>query len=433
MHLVDECGADLEQAGTVFFDGETIEGVSPLWCAAAANFIEIVRFLVARGANVNRTTITSSTALRAACYDGHEEVVRFLIDHGANFETSNRHEHTCLMIACFRGHENVAKYLLSKGARVNRRSSKGNTAVHDCAESGNLNGLKLLLQHGAAMCRDEYGQSPIMAAAHSGFKRAIDFLCQLKKPGTGEFLVPIEEQAASRELLGAALFDRQSVVQDAIMEWHRAMELREGHFGYTKRLPPPTYSHIGEVARRCHYSWRLIEDAARCAVAMETTKRRRPQILKSRLRSQQSLPPSPPLPSAIASDPVWSAKYSKQASQLAENYAQLLAALTRSRSAGSCAAFNSSSSSFTCANWRVDEQNTYDPALASAVDAVLGVEPDFCASSSRHKRRRLEGMPGMVLPPQLNPPHPRLEIYALPSLSGDVTRPLPQIRSIPGP
>lgn len=73
-YLVDECGADIEQVGTVHFDEEAVEGVTPLWCASAANYIDIVKFLVSRGADVNRTTITNSTALRAACFDGHEQV-----------------------------------------------------------------------------------------------------------------------------------------------------------------------------------------------------------------------------------------------------------------------------------------------------------------------------------------------------------------------
>jgi hypothetical protein len=30
------CQANVEQAGSVTFDGETIEGAPPLWCAAAA-------------------------------------------------------------------------------------------------------------------------------------------------------------------------------------------------------------------------------------------------------------------------------------------------------------------------------------------------------------------------------------------------------------
>lgn len=67
----------------VVFDGETIEGAPPLWCAAAAGHFPVVKFLVKRGACVNSTTRTNSTPLRAACFDGHFEIVKFLIDEGA--------------------------------------------------------------------------------------------------------------------------------------------------------------------------------------------------------------------------------------------------------------------------------------------------------------------------------------------------------------
>lgn len=68
---------------SVVFDGETIEGAPPLWCAAAAGHFSVVRFLVRRGANVNSTTKTHSTPLRAACFDGHFDIVKFLIEEGA--------------------------------------------------------------------------------------------------------------------------------------------------------------------------------------------------------------------------------------------------------------------------------------------------------------------------------------------------------------
>jgi ankyrin repeat protein len=62
-----------------FFDCvnvQVIEGAPPLWCAAAAGHAEIVKFLIQRGANVNKTTLTNSTPLRAACFDGHAEIVQ---------------------------------------------------------------------------------------------------------------------------------------------------------------------------------------------------------------------------------------------------------------------------------------------------------------------------------------------------------------------
>ena len=65
------------------FDGETIEGAPPLWCAAAAGHTQIVKLLVEKGASVNSVTKTNSTPLRAACFDGHYEIVKYLVEHGA--------------------------------------------------------------------------------------------------------------------------------------------------------------------------------------------------------------------------------------------------------------------------------------------------------------------------------------------------------------
>lgn len=67
----------------VIFDGETIEGAPPLWCAAAAGHLNIVKLLVEESAVVNSTTKTNSTPLRAACFDGHYEIVKYLVEHGA--------------------------------------------------------------------------------------------------------------------------------------------------------------------------------------------------------------------------------------------------------------------------------------------------------------------------------------------------------------
>jgi ankyrin repeat protein len=80
----------------VTFDGETIEGAPPLWCAAAAGHLDIVKYLIQKGAGVNKTTYTNSTPLRAACFDGHYEIVKHLVNNEADIEIANRHGHTCL-------------------------------------------------------------------------------------------------------------------------------------------------------------------------------------------------------------------------------------------------------------------------------------------------------------------------------------------------
>ncbi|XP_044001373.1 protein fem-1 homolog C isoform X2 [Aphidius gifuensis] len=219
-YLIEKCGADIEQPGSVVFDGETIEGAPPLWCAAAAGHLSIVRLLVRRGAKLNSTTMTNSTPLRAACFDGHFEIVKYLVQNGAHIEAVNRHGHTCLMIACYRGHVKIAKFLLALKADPNRKSVKGNTALHDCAESGSLEILKILLEHGAKMDVDSYGMTPLLAAAVAGHTHIVEHLIEKNN------LVTRKERIDALELLGATYVDKKRDMILALEFWKRAMEDR---------------------------------------------------------------------------------------------------------------------------------------------------------------------------------------------------------------
>jgi len=219
-YLVDRCEANVEQAGSVTFDGETIEGAPPLWCAAAAGHLEIVKLLVKSGANVNSTTKTNSTPLRAACFDGHYEIVKYLVEHNADIEVANRHGHTCLMIACYKGHFKIARYLIDIGADVNRKSVKGNTALHDCAESGSLEIMKLLVSSGARIDVDAYGMTPLLAASVTGHLHIVEHLIGQRD------LVGKQERIDALELLGATFVDKKRDMLGALGLWKRAMEER---------------------------------------------------------------------------------------------------------------------------------------------------------------------------------------------------------------
>lgn len=218
-YLVESAGACLELTGLVNFEGENIEGAPPLWCASAAGHLKIVKYLVSKGADVNSTTKSNSTALRAACFDGHLEIVKYLVENNADIEIANRHGHTCLMIACYKGHLSIAKYLINKGADLNRKSVKGNTALHDCAECGSLEIMKLLLSHNAKMAPDSYQMTPILAAAVTGHSAIVDFLL-----GRSE-CEPMEKISAL-ELLGATYVDKKHDMLSAYNYWKAALERR---------------------------------------------------------------------------------------------------------------------------------------------------------------------------------------------------------------
>lgn len=223
--------ADVEQVGSVTFDGETIVGAPPLWCAAAAGHMDVVKVLVKHNACLNSTTKTNSTPLRAACFDGHFEVVKFLIENGADVEIPNNHGHTCLMIACYKGHQRIARFLMKFGADVNRKSVKGNTALHDSAESGSLEIMKQLLFMGAKIDVDSNGMTPLLSASIAGQKNIVEYLISL----------PIFDKKAkidALELLGATFVDKNRDMLEAARYWRRA--LSERYADSDNRLEKPS-------------------------------------------------------------------------------------------------------------------------------------------------------------------------------------------------
>ncbi|CAM4733740.1 hypothetical protein PO909_022013 [Leuciscus waleckii] len=165
--LLDHYKVDTEQTGTVRFDGYIIDGATALWCAAGAGHFEVVRLLVSHGANVNHTTLTNSTPLRAACFDGRLDIVRYLVEHKADISIANKYDNTCLMIAAYKGHGDVVYFLLERGANPNAKAHCGATALHFAAEAGHLDIVKELVRCKAAMVVNGHGMTPLKVAAES--------------------------------------------------------------------------------------------------------------------------------------------------------------------------------------------------------------------------------------------------------------------------
>lgn len=82
---------------------------TPLMEAASAGHVDIVKLLLAHGADVNAESSSGHTPLMWACAQGHEAVVTALLEGGAKVEAHNENGHTPLMEAASAGHVGVAK------------------------------------------------------------------------------------------------------------------------------------------------------------------------------------------------------------------------------------------------------------------------------------------------------------------------------------
>ncbi|TRY98837.1 hypothetical protein DNTS_027853 [Danionella cerebrum] len=240
--LLEHYRVDIEQTGTVRFDGYIIDGATALWCAAGAGHYEVVRLLVSHNAKVNHTTLTNSTPLRAACFDGRLDIVRFLVEHNANISIANKYGNTCLMIAAYKGHADVVHFLLERGADANSTAHCGATALHFAAEAGHLEIVKELIRCQAAMVVNGHGMTPLKVAAESCKADVVELL--LSHPDCDA-----RNRVEALELLGAS-FANDREHYDILKTYHYlylAMleRFRDPGSGVPKTLPSPVEAYGG--------------------------------------------------------------------------------------------------------------------------------------------------------------------------------------------
>eukprot|EP00730_Choanoeca_flexa_P001857 TRINITY_DN10815_c0_g1_i1.p1 TRINITY_DN10815_c0_g1~~TRINITY_DN10815_c0_g1_i1.p1 ORF type:complete len:579 (+),score=82.62 TRINITY_DN10815_c0_g1_i1:109-1845(+) len=104
----------------------------------------------ARGAQ-GRVVTDARPSLSAAAANGHLEVVRLLLAQGAECNLADSIGWTALHAACRRGHLDVAQELLQHGAAINQRSNRGLTPLHAAAAEGQDEVVCMLLNAGADM------------------------------------------------------------------------------------------------------------------------------------------------------------------------------------------------------------------------------------------------------------------------------------------
>jgi ankyrin repeat protein len=89
-------------------------GLSVLYHAATTGQVEIAALLVTSGSDVNQGD-GGNTALHAASRFKQLEMVRWLLDHGANVNASDYERKTPLHVAVESGHADVAELLRRRG------------------------------------------------------------------------------------------------------------------------------------------------------------------------------------------------------------------------------------------------------------------------------------------------------------------------------
>ena len=142
-------------------------GEQPLLYASSAGHVAVAAYLLDQGAAVNQQVGGARrTALHEACQHGHGELVRLLLARGADPTLSDREGYTPLIWASRNGRVEVVRCLLTDGrSPINAVCKWGRTALLYAASWGRAEVARLLLQAGAdPTIADVHGRTALSVA-----------------------------------------------------------------------------------------------------------------------------------------------------------------------------------------------------------------------------------------------------------------------------
>jgi ankyrin repeat protein len=178
------------------------DGAPLIALAARSASLNVLRYLISAGADVNSRTPVNETPLMLAsfffdesqrglgrAFERHERAARLLVDSGAELE-NYAHHYTPLAYAAYQGNDNIVRFLIQRGARVNADAQLGGTYVNTplmmAAIQGHERVVRALLGAGAdADVRIHGGLTAAeLAAKHNHRSLAQLLICAQKRYGT---------------------------------------------------------------------------------------------------------------------------------------------------------------------------------------------------------------------------------------------------------
>ena len=180
----NSAGLRLLSAAPDLITARTGLGETALHYLAVENQLEAVRTLVEYGAEVNTVNKCGGTPLSEAASLGYVDLVRYLLAVGAQIHVEGQGEPT-LNCGTNSGNTEIVRMLLNTGADVNIRNDIGETPLHLAAGKDNLELVQLLVNCGADIrAKRIFDETPLEVAEYAGAVATAKYLSQLESVET---------------------------------------------------------------------------------------------------------------------------------------------------------------------------------------------------------------------------------------------------------
>lgn len=181
----------------------------------------MIKLLIGRGAKINAVSDTGSTPVRSACFMTHLDVVKYLVEHGADINKANYNGGTCLINSV--QSVELCEFLIKNKADINARDIQKKTALHYSIQEHRLETTRLLVENGAdCFCKSKFGDDALQTACLKGAVNIFNYLIT-------RFEYPPDKLADAHELMGSTFLEEHNDMPIAMSHWTTAIAIRERH------------------------------------------------------------------------------------------------------------------------------------------------------------------------------------------------------------
>ena len=236
-------------------------GFTALICAAQIGYKEIVKILIGAGAHVDAQDGFDRTALMHTVGMGHKEIVRILLENRANpnlscVDNKGVTGFTTLMFAASKGYKDIVEMLIKAGVDVNAQDTNNWTALTFAIQGDYKEVVKILLDNGAKYyLSSKFVQEnvfifpPLIFAAAKGYKEIVEMLIAAgadvnTQVDSGETALMLASQHGHLEVVkillvhgaDATLQDKGGITALLVSIITTGSEIKESHKGVLELL-----------------------------------------------------------------------------------------------------------------------------------------------------------------------------------------------------